>query len=112
MDQIYTTDIFRATYHLTQKNRCIEISLNEAGERSFSIKGEGLLGDDLKYCNGNANVNPLFYKETYRLLMEIDRKSLTLPQPYSLSDFDDGLELLEIMDGNLIEEIDEEWCIG
>ena len=84
MDRIHTKDIFRAAYHITRENRLFAISFNEEGEKEFIIKGIKLYSEDLKYCTGQALINPLVFEKSYRFLEDINRQNLPPFQAFGL----------------------------
>ncbi len=78
MNKIQTNDIFRATYLLNKYNRLCAIKHNSGGEKLFVIKGHKLYLHDFRYRTGHALINPLVFKETYRLLEKTEEKDQNL----------------------------------
>ncbi len=78
MNQICTSDIFKATYLLNKFNRLCAVKRNPNGEKQFIIKGHKLYLHDFRYRTGHASINPLVFKETYRFLQELEEKDQSL----------------------------------
>lgn len=95
MDQICTSDVFRASYHLTKQDRYFKVGLNSKGEKCFLIKGEGVCSDDMEYFTGNSAVSPLALKDKFLMLEKVSRQPLSLLDPYLLSSETDDLDMLD-----------------
>ncbi len=70
---IETKDPFRAAY-LLRYGKYKETLRRDKGA-VYVIEGDKLSEEDFKYRTGFAFINPLLFKEAYKLLLELSRKN-------------------------------------
>jgi hypothetical protein len=73
MTEIWTDDIFKASYLLNKCQRLHSVKLQN-GKKYYAIKGEYVHMHDLRYQTGRALINPLILRATYHYLEQVGEK--------------------------------------
>jgi len=73
MNEIWTADIFMASYLLNKCQRLFNVKWQN-GKKYYLIKGDYVLMHSSRYQTGRALINPLIFKTTYNYLKQVEEK--------------------------------------